>query len=449
MLVAGDDATIQVVVGNFQIIRSPIYDGLKKRIKSDEFKWVRLDVGRWKGRRAHVEVFTGKVEADHRILHTFDTPKSRFGLRAVVLTGGDRPPVPANADANANPAPKPDKEFDALEATIPKPARFIGIQDVNGADVPVFARGDANKPREDRVPRRYFNLARVDHAPPTTGSGRRELADVLASPDNPLTARVFVNRVWHHLFGRGLVPTVDNFGLLGEPPSHPELLDFLAHRFVHEHRWSVKQLVRELVLTRAFRMQGGPPPEADAANRWLSRFPLRRLEAEAVRDAVLAVSGELDRTFGGEPVPVPHKLQGTGSDSGNNYPPSGPVDGDRRRSLYLGSRRNFPDTFLEVFDKPSALSTFGKRDVSHVPTQALTLLNDPFVAGQAKAWAKRIGETTLSPAARVDLMFREAFARLPTDAERKRALALLGDDGQGWADLALALFNTKEFIHVP
>lgn len=288
VLAAREDAMVQVVVGNYQIIRGPIYDGLKKPINSAEYQWVRINIGRWKGRRAHVEIFTGKSDPEHRILHMVDTDKSRFGLRAVVLTDGKIPTAPAKSEELSDETGPPKlagpelaKEYSALEASIPKPERFLGIQDVNGSDVPVYARGDANKPRDDREPRRYFNLARVDHAPPTSGSGRRELADVLASADNPLTARVFVNRVWHHLFARGLVPTVDNFGTLGEPPSHPELLDFLAHRFVHRHGWSVKKLLRELVLTRAYQVQGGPAPDADAANKLLTRFPLRRLDGEA------------------------------------------------------------------------------------------------------------------------------------------------------------------------
>ena len=444
VLVAGRDATVQVVVANYQMIRDPIYDGLKKAVKADGYQWVRLNVGRWKGKRAHVEVFTGRVDGHHRILHTRDTPDGRFGLRAVVLSDGKPPPAPSAVSLDTPPDDFPQRAKE-LEKAIPAPERFLAVQDVNGADVPVYARGDANKPRADREPRRYFAVARTDHAAPTVGSGRRELAAVLASPDNPLTARVYVNRVWHHLFGRGLVPTADNFGALGDKPSHPELLDHLAHRFVHVHRWSTKALVRELVSARVYHLAGGPPPEADPTNALLSRFPLRRLEAEAVRDAVLAVSGQLDRRLGGEPVPVPHRLAGSGSDDGNNYPPSGPVDGDRRRSLYLAARRNFPNTFLDVFDKPSPLSTFGRRDVSNVPTQALTLLNDPFVHGQAKAWAGRLNDTP--PADRAGRMVHEAFGRAATAAERDRLAALAAD--AGWEAVALALFNAKEFIHVP
>jgi hypothetical protein len=453
LLVAGKDSMVQVVVANHQIARSPIYDGLRKPVDSDDYQWQRIYVGRWKGKRAHLEVFTGKTDAEHRILHTHDVGTNWFGLRGVVLTNGDAPPVPEKASGVRDDRGPPKlsqelaEEYAKLEASIPAQERFIGIQDLNGSDVPVYARGDANKPRDDRPSRKFLSLSRVDHAPPKSGSGRREIAEVLASADNPLTARVFVNRVWHHVFGRGLVPTVDNFGILGESPSHPELLDFLAHRFVHTHQWSVKKLLRELLLTRAYRVQGGIAPEADATNTLLSRFPPRRLEAEAVRDAILAVSGRLDPAFGGEPIPVPHNLKGTGSDAGNNYPDSGPIDGHRRRSLYLSSRRNFPGTFLEIFDKPPPSGTFGRRDVSSVPTQALTLMNDPFVAEQARAWAERIGSTALSAEQRVDRMFVEAFARLPSDVERERALELV--NAGGWEDLALVLFNTKEFIHVP
>lgn len=454
VLVAGEDATLQVIVGNYQMIRSPLYDGLKKEIKSDTYQWVRVSIGRWRGLRAHVEVFTGRVDPEHRILYTSDTPQSRFGLRAVVLSNGESPPLPkpaAGVRSEKNPPkfaePQLAKEYAEIERGIPVPERFLGVQDVNGTDVPVYARGDARQPQDNRPPRKYVALAGVQHTPPSIGSGRRELAEVLASPENPLTARVFVNRVWQHLFGRGIVPSVDNFGRLGEQPTHPELLDFLAHRFVHHHRWSVKALIRELVHTRAFQLQSGPAPETDPDNTLLSRYPLRRLDAEAIRDALLVVAGNLDRTLGGEPIPIPHNLAGSGADSGSNEPPNGPLDGNGRRSLYLANRRNTPYHFFETFDKPSSITTFGHRDVSHTPVQALALLNDPFVTNQARIWAERIAHSPLSRAERVDQMFLEAFSRLPSDSERARALALVEDTD--WEDLALVLFNAKEFIYVP
>ena len=448
LLVAGEDATVQIVVANYQLIRDPIYNGLKRGIKNGEYQWQRFHVGRWKGKRVHVEVFTGTVDGSYRILHTHDTPNSRFGLRAVVLNSGNVLPTPPSVSVDPVSA-EFERQAAELERDIPTPERFIGVQDVDGSNVPVFARGDANRPKSDLEPRQYFEVARVHFPAANYGSGRRELAEVLSSPENPLTARVFVNRVWHHVFGRGLVATVDNFGILGESPSHPELLDWLADRFCHEHHWSVKKLIRELVLCRTFGLQGRAPPEVDPINRLLSRAPLRRLEAEAVRDAILVVSGSLDRQLGGESVPVPHQLEGTGSDSGNNYPPSGPIDGDRRRSLYLASRRNFPSVFLDVFDKPSALNTFGRRNVSIVPTQALTLLNDPFVHGQAQVWAQRMSEPDRPVVNRVSQMFREAFARPPTAREIERATSLIGPDESGWEDLAMTLLNAKEFMHVP
>ena len=447
VLCAGEDATVQVVIGNYQMIRSPIYEGLKQSIGSKDYKWHMFNLARWKGRRVHVEVFTGKVENEHNIINTVDTAKNRFGLRAVVLRDGDALDVPQKA-AGIKQSDDFAKEYAELEVSIPKPERFVGIQDVNGSDLPVYARGDAGKPKTDREPRRYLALAGAAQPGAKAGSGRRELAEVMASANHPLTARVIVNRVWHHLFGRGLVPTLDNFGLLGDKPSHPELLDYLADRFVTEHKWCVKKLIAELVQTRAYQIQSGAALQTDAANVLLSRFPLRRLEAEAIRDAILQTSGQLDRTFGGEPIPVPHKLKGSGADSSNNYPPDGPIDGQRRRSLYLASRRSFPGVFLEVFDKPPSLGTFGKRDVSNVPTQSLTLLNDPFVTGQAGAWAKRIGDSKLSQSEQIGLMFREAFARKATEAELKQATAFLAD-GKSLADFALVLFNVKEFLYVP
>jgi hypothetical protein len=434
VLVAGRDSTVQVVVSNHQLVRDPIYDGLRKRVTADGYRWVRFNVGRWKGRRAHVEVFTGTVEGQVRILHTRDTPANRFGLRAVAHADGELPPVPTPVALPARPPGSATAAWNAarIEACIPTPERFLAVAEADGTDRPVYHRGDAAKPRGEPQPRQYLGVC--GGAKPASGSGRRELADALVSPTNPLTARVFVNRVWHHLFGRGLVPTVDNFGRLGEPPSHPELLDFLAHRFVRVHGWRVKPLVRELVLSRAFRLAGGKPPAADPTNALLSRHPLRRLDAEAVRDAVLAAAGTPDPTVGGPPVPVPHDLHGALTDS-DNVPPSGPADGNRRRSLYLAQRRNYPSRFLRAFDQPPALGPVGRRDVTTSPSQALALRNDPFVVGQATGWAAR-GEPVAG-------LFAAALGRPPAADE----LAGLSDLSP--ADAALTLFGLAEFTHVP
>jgi len=289
------------------------------------------------------------------------------------------------------------------------------------------------------------------------GSGRLELARQMTDPAvNPLIARVMVNRVWHHLFGRGIVASVDNFGVLGEAPTHPELLDHLADRFVKEG-WSLKRLIRALVLSSTYRMASEESPEGekvDPSNLLLHRMRLRRLEGEAIRDAMLAVSGRLDAKVYGPSVPI-HL---TPFLEGRGRPESGPLDGGGRRSLYLGVRRNFLSPFLLAFDTPIPFSTMGRRSVSNVPAQALILLNDPFVHQQAEVWAKRVLSRPGPAGERVDGMYVNALGRPPTDDERAACLAFLegqtkrygvpADDARVWADLAHTLFNVKEFIFV-
>jgi hypothetical protein len=453
VLVSGNHATVQLVLANLQAIRDPIYDGLHQTISGGDgtWRWHRFTVGRWKGKRAHLEIFSGTRDSKKDIFATHDHDDARFGVRAVVATDGARAEVPPGRDtlgllAAEHPAALAARR-DLVIAALPRPERLLAVAELDGQDLPVHARGDATKPRSDTAPRTWLAIC-GPAMPATSGSGRKELVAALLAEENPLTARVIVNRVWHHLFGRGLVPTTDNFGQLGEAPSHPALLDWLARRFTTVHRWRLKPLIRELVLGRTWQLAVAPAPEADATNRLLSRAPLRRMEGEAIRDAILLVAGTLDRRMGGPSVPVPHRLGEAGTGGAEYAPPSGPVDGERRRSLYLAVRRNYPNDFLVLFDLPATTGTFGRRDVSNVPTQALTLLNDPFVVGQAAQWGARIAMLAATPDERVARMFREAFAREATREETTHALALVGGRADGWADLALALINAKEFIHV-
>ena len=261
------------------------------------------------------------------------------------------------------------------------------------------------------------------------------------------------------------MPTTDNFGKLGEPAADPvaqSLLDTLAVRF-REEGWSIKRLVKEIVTSSAWRMAGSRDPRAvakDPLNRLLHHAPLRRLEGEAVRDKILAVSGRLDRTVGGPSVEVFI----TPFHDGRGKPQSGPLDGDGRRSIYTRIRRNFLPSFLLAFDMPVPFQAMGRRNVTNVPAQALALMNDPFVTEQAMEWAKKtLRDESLAPEARIDTMYREAFGRGPTADERAAAVAFLATQaahygvsfaGQPrhvatWADLAHALINTKEFIFVP
>jgi hypothetical protein len=256
-------------------------------------------------------------------------------------------------------------------------------------------------------------------------SGRRQLAAWIASADNPLTARVFVNRVWHHLMGAGLVRTVDNFGVTGETPSHPELLDYLATRFssprptggegsrVRGFGWSTKALIREIVLSHAFQMSSEPNAagiKADPENRLLWRMNRQRLEAEAIRDTMLVVSGQLDRATMGNTI-----KKGTVAE--RDY-----VFDDVRRSVYTPIFRNRLLELYEVFDFPDPNMAAGRRNVSTVPTQALYLMNSRFVMDQALKAATLSLKDNATDAERIDLAYRKTLGRLPTPRERELAL---------------------------
>ena len=340
------------------------------------------------------------------------------------------------------------------------------ILDGNGIDQCILLKGSASR-RGDRVSRRFLEAIDGESQPPWPehSSGRKELADRVLDPANPLTARVIVNRIWHHLFGRGLVATTDNFGVLGEAPTDPQaraLLDTLAVKFVAEG-WSVKRLVREIVTSSTWRMSSHRDPRAvvkDPLNVLLHHHPLRRLEGEAIRDSMLAVSGGLDRTVGGPSVEVFL----TEFQQGRGRPSPGPLNGAGRRSIYVKVRRNFLSGFLMAFDVPAPFQAMGRRSVTNVPAQSLALMNDPFVAQQAANWAKKtLADVTRSPEQRIDRMFREAFARRPSAEELLAGIEFLTAqavqhgvafaeeprNAATWTDFAHALFNAKEFIFVP
>ncbi len=331
----------------------------------------------------------------------------------------------------------------------------------NGVDEFLLVRGKHQTPK-GLVPRRF--LESISGPEPITrnpGSGRKELADAMTSPENPLFARVLVNRVWHHLFGRGIVPTVDNFGWLGQRPSHPELLDDLAVSFIEEDRWSLKHLLRRLVLSRTFAMSSKPTDpkfeERDAQNILLHRMNLKRLEGEAIRDAMLAVSGRLDLRMYGVGVPL-HPSQFV--EARGLRSERGPLDGEGRRSIYVAARRNFLPMMMTAFDTPTPFTTVGRRNVSNVPGQMLFLMNDPFVHEQADVWANRI--VTEHPNATADERIRQiyltAFCREPSATELARCRSTLNDvagaSGEkmptvnAWTELCHAMFGVKEFMYV-
>ncbi len=349
--------------------------------------------------------------------------------------------------------------FRAAEAAMAGPTVVASMGDFDpGADHPIFLAGSAVNPGPI-APRHFLTLmpAKLKAVGPS-GSGRRELAEAMASGENPLTARLMVNRIWHHVFGRGIVASTDDFGRNGAVPTHPELLDYLATSYAKQG-WSTKTMLRLLLTSDAFRQASSADAAArakDPANALLHHYPVRRLEAEAVRDTLLSVSGRLDETLYGPSV-QPHR--GEPQDHRRLF--QGPLDGNGRRSIYVKITRMEGPRFLELFDFPSPLQARGNRDVTNVPPQALAMLNDPFVMDQAAVWARSLtAKKDDTIAARVARMFLSGLGRPVTEAELSTWHALALDfaarhgakDALGsepvWTDVAHTLFNLKEFLYL-
>ena len=399
----------------------------------------------WIGQRAYVEIL--------------DDGPGYAALAAVVFSDGG-PPVLEQGTPTTPPVLDGDAqkklqalmvEFHKVEASLPPPRRALATADGTAVDEYVFNRGNSSK-LGAVVPRRFLEVFGGDKvAAPKLGSGRLELARQLVDPvKTPIVPRVLVNRLWQYHFGEGIVRSPDDFGVLGAAPTHPELLDFLASEFV-KPGWSLKKMHRMMLLSRTYQMASrgdAKADETDPDNKLLHKMPIRRLEAESIRDAMLAVSGRLYPTpFG--PGVMPHLtpfMVGRGRPGA-----SGPLDGNGRRSIYLNVRRNFLNPMFLAFDYPTPFTTRGRRSVSNVPAQALTMMNNPLVALEAERWSKRMMASSMTPRQRLDRMYEEAFARLPTETEAADALAFVRDQGteaRAWADLAHVLFNTKEFIFV-
>jgi mono/diheme cytochrome c family protein len=323
----------------------------------------------------------------------------------------------------------------------PAPPLAHGLAEAAPGDMRVFLRGDPLQPGEV-APRRFPRILAGDRRPHfTQGSGRLQLAEAIASKDNPLTARVIVNRAWQHHFGRGIVGTPSNFGQLGERPTHPELLDYLAGRLIASG-WSLKQLHRDIMLSAVYqqssRADQPAAAQADPDNRLLWRGSRRRLDVEAYRDALLAVSGRLDHSFGGPTMNL---------DSADN----------RRRTVYGKISRHELSGLLRLFDFPDANITSDRRTETTVPQQQLFVLNSPFFIAQAKALAERAAGLP-DDNARIESLYRLAFGRAPTPAELRLGLGYLrGKDAAGeqgrnqltrWQRYAQVLLGSNEFLYL-
>jgi hypothetical protein len=318
-------------------------------------------------------------------------------------------------------------------------------------DTEIRLRGEAEK-LGPIVPRGFLSVVDVPGAPgiDPARSGRLELARWLTHPRNPLTPRVMANRVWAHLFGRGLVSSVDNFGVTGDLPSHPELLDYLAARFVREG-WSMKTLIKAVVSSRAYQLSCDGEASSDPDNRWIGRHAPRRLDAEEIRDAMLAASGSLVRERMASPAQDLKvvELKSDGPEAARLEKEAG---ASAHRSVYLPLLRCLTPRALEVFDFANPGMVSGRRDITTVAPQALYLLNDPFVERQSRALAERLlGCADLDDVERIRLAYRLTLTRDATAREVERVRAFLSDyeDEAAWAAFTQALLASAEFRYAP
>ncbi len=500
----GTGGNVRLVVDGLQIIRAPIYGGLMFGPGGATPHWVDQDVSKWIGQRAYIELID---EDDHylaleKVVFAEGPPQPATvnGLVAKMLEpkattpaalaqhfkllfknvfsawlADPRAPGADAADRAAivnwvldhmtSPeAGNPDGEFSRqfaeldqrqqqLEGQLTPPRQALAIADGTGENEHVFVRGNY-KTQGDEVQRRFLEVFGAATAPAAEpGSGRLELAQQLVA--NPLLPRVIVNRLWHHHFGAGLVRSPDDFGIMGQKPTHPELLDYLAGELIREG-WSLKHLHRTLLLSNTYQMASQPTPgdSVDPQNKLWHRMSVRRLEGEAIRDAMLAVSGRMDGKMYGPgvmPFLTPY-MTGKGRPEA-----SGPLDGDGRRSVYLAVRRNFLAPLFLAFDYPTPFTTIGRRSVSNVPAQALVMMNNPLVTEQSRLWADRVLAGPDRPLAdRVNAMYLTAFGRPADSQEQQVALDFLGQanhaatpsERQLWTDYAHVLFNVKEFIFI-
>lgn len=499
LLVAGEGSRINAVVDNFTIIKNPIWGGLKGQIKKAEPHWVTLDLRMAQGRRAWLELLD-QTNGDPASKSTYPDD-GWFAVRKVVLSDDRQTPkILAKHDLALETGALNAARIDSLTKAVA--AAVSGFREGGSVDtdvlnwlsshdllfdspeikanlvkvrqiaesipavrrVPSMVEGKAHNERVfirgghrnlgDEVPRRFLEAIQGSQEGFRTPlSGRLELANWLVDERNPLPARVAVNKVWHHLFGRGIVGSVDDFGVLGERPSHPELLDHLAGWY-RENGWSTKALIRRVMLSRTYQMASATTDAVaegkDPNNTLLHRANVKRLEGEVLRDAILTIAGTFDDKMYGDPVPV----YLTSFMEGRGRPRSGPLDGGGRRSIYVAVRRNFLSPLMLAFDTPPPATTVGRRTKSNVPAQALIMMNDPFVVEQSQKWAEQLVADFADDRLLIAGMYHSVFGRAARSEEMRASSSFLkrqtesqgGSREKAVADLAHVLFNVKEFM---
>ena len=488
-------ADVFMAVNSHRQVAGPLHGVVRQKLdsKGNEWKWHRHQVKDYIGFRVHVEFIPrgdfslervqfgdGEPPVIHSVnSRVADFLKSDEDLASLfistaadhaagnsnhetakllnwVIRNGNLLEKPLNLALVANKFAVYKKKKSNIENSIPKPSLALTLLDGNGEDEPILVRGNHKSPAADLVPRSFLE-ALVKREAPSQGSGRLSLAKRMVEPDNPFVSRVFVNRIWHHLFGRGIVETVDNFGANGKVPTHPELLDYLASQIINRG-WSVKDMIRQMVHSSTYRQSSKPNKineVEDPNNYLLHRMPIRRLQAEVIRDRLLAVSGRIDkRQFGKGPmVHITSFMRNNRSPGG-----SGPMDGDGRRSIYVEVRRNHLEPMLMAFDKPTPFSTIGKRTVSNSPAQPLIMLNNPFVHKQASIWADSLLKSdAVTTSDLVGLAYKQAFGREPESWESAEAVTFINSQKEensndtireSLKDFCHTLFNVKEFVFV-
>ena len=459
--VAGEHSRVKLIVDGFYLTRDPIYGGLHRDINNPQAHWLTFDVSMWLGHHAHLMAIDQRAPdlADPRHNRGSYPEHGWIAIQSVSSSPHHHAPpsedVPGVvvADAARTSAAWRQQRLQLCEAiaALPVADTVPALADGSGRDSYVYLRGDPHQASEV-APRHFLSALDASTQPlPTTTSGRLQLAAAVLAKDNPLPARVLVNRLWHHLFGRGIVKSVDNFGALGDPPSHPELLDWLARDFV-AHGWSMQHSIRRIVTADAYRQSsqidtanGEQTASHDPDNLLLHRQNVKPLEAEVLRDALLAISGRLDPKLYGPSIQPPREAVTDARGKPDRYDPS---DGRGRRSIYLAVRRNFLPEWLLAFDLPTPFATVGRRNTSNVPAQALALLNSPLVHDLCASFAKRVLAHSQDAEARLQFAFQLALARFPRHDEQEQLLRFVDQAGeplQHWTDAMHALINTTEF----
>ena len=444
----GNTGSFRVVVDNYWLDDSNalLFESCR-HIPTPEWRTVKIDLSRFVGERAYIEILDdsdGVIEVDWIACGDGEAPTDDVSPR---MDGS----ISAEA-ASSNREIR--TSFEAALALAPSIGRTLEARDAAiGFDESVHIRGKAAQYGEgtSRAALSFVSSNAIGQV--KQGSGRRELAAAIVDPSTPFVWRTLANRIVHYLLGRGIVRTTDDFGQLGRPPTHPELLDALALRL--QSHGSMKTLVREIVLSRTYRQSSEASVDAsrvDPDNDLFSRATIRRLDGEAIRDAMLVAAGSLDTRMHGPSVPVylDEFMTGRGRPGA-----SGPLDGANRRSIYLEVRRNFLDPFMQVFDAPVPTTTVGCRNRSNVPAQSLAMLNDPLVHELANRFAARVMTSAAPTESLINDAFIAAYGRAATDDDVEDATAFLlaaaptaQERGAAWVALCHVLFNAKEFTHL-